>query len=219
MTKKQRGALIVSALKAEYPDNELITLDFDPDKPFQLLFATRLAAQCTDIRVNKVTDVLFKEYPALEDYAAADVKAVEKIVRPCGLGPTKARDIVGAAQMLISDFGGIVPDNMEDLLKLPGIGRKTANVVLGDIYKKPVVVVDTHCLRLSNLLGLVKSKNPEIVERELSKIIDPAESNDFSHRLVIHGRAVCVARRPQCENCCVYEYCLNSPLKKEKTKK
>lgn len=214
MTKKERAALAVEALKAEYPEDTLITLDYD--QPHQLLFATRLAAQCTDERVNKVTKVLFPTYPTLEDYANADVKEVEDIVRPCGLGPTKARDLVAASKILLDDFDGIVPDNMEDLLKLPGIGRKTANVVLGDIFGQNVVVTDTHFIRITNLLGLTDSKNPEIVERQLKKILEPSESNNFSHRLVLHGRAVCIARRPQCDKCVMLDFCKNAPIKKEK---
>ena len=213
MTGKQRAAIAVERLKEEYPQ-AITTLDYT--KPHELLFATRLAAQCTDERVNIVTRVLFPKYPTVEAFAKADVKEVEDIVRPCGLGPTKARDLVGAAKMLIEDFDGKVPDTMEDLTKLPGIGRKTAGVVLGDIFDKPAVVTDTHCIRITNFLGLSTSKNPLTVENQLWKVLDPHEASDFCHRLVLHGRAVCVARRPDCENCCLYDICKNSPLKKEK---
>lgn len=211
MTKKQRGKLAVDALKKEYPD-AICTLDYE--EPYQLLFATRLAAQCTDLRVNKVTTVLYKEYPTLQSLANASVEDVEKIVRPCGLGNTKSRDLVAGANVLIRDYGGVVPDNMEDLLKIPGVGRKTASVVLGDIFGQPVIVTDTHCIRITNLLGLTDSKTPAVVEKELKKIIEPKESNDFCHRLVLHGREVCIARRPKCDICTMFEFCKNSPYLK-----
>lgn len=213
MTKKQRATLAVAALKKEYPE-AICSLDYN--QPYELLFATRLAAQCTDERVNKVTAVLYKEYPTLESLAGAEVKSVEAIVKPCGLGPTKARDIVASANMLLQKFDGKVPDNMEDLLKLPGIGRKTANLILGDIFHQPAIVVDTHCIRLTNRLGLTQSKNPEVVEKELRKILDPTESNDFCHRLVLHGRAVCKARSPECHKCCMQSFCKSGGLSHEK---
>lgn len=204
MTGKKRAALAVEALKKEYPD---AICSLDPTEPYQLLISVRLAAQCTDARVNLVTPVLFRAYPSLEALATAEVDAVEKIVRPCGLGATKARDIVAMSGMLLSNYGGVVPDTMEELLKLPGVGRKTANLILGDVYGKPAIVCDTHCIRITNLLGLTTSKNPLTCENELRKVLDPLESNDFCHRLVLHGRAVCKARKPDCERCCMAEFC------------
>lgn len=204
MTEKKRAALAVEALKREYPGADC-SLDYG--KAYELLISVRLAAQCTDARVNLVTPVLFGTYPTLEALAAADVDAVEKIVRPCGLGATKARDIVAMSGMLLSNYGGVVPDTMEELLKLPGVGRKTANLILGDVYGKPAIVCDTHCIRITNLLGLTTSKNPLTCENELREVLNPAESNDFCHRLVFHGRAVCKARRPDCERCCMAAFC------------
>jgi len=176
-------------------------------KDYELLFATRLAAQCTDARVNTVTPVLFEKYPTLESLAGADIKEVEEIVHPCGFYRVKARDIVAASAMILGVFGGRVPDTMEDLLRLPGVGRKTANLILGDIYKKPAVVVDTHCIRLSNRIGLVNTKDPVKIEMELQEILPPEKSSDFCHRLVLHGRAVCTARNPACSVCCIAVLC------------
>ena len=167
----------------------------------------RLAAQCTDARVNMVTPGLFERYPTLEAFAEADPLDVEQIVRPCGLGPSKARDIVNTAKMLLAEYGGVVPDTMEELLKLPGVGRKTANLILGDVYHKPAIVCDTHCIRICGLLGLSNSKNALIVERQLAEVLPPEKSNDFCHRLVLHGRAVCKARSPQCAVCCMASCC------------
>lgn len=216
MTRKERALLAIEAMKKDYPDAKT-TLDYE--EPFQLLFATRLAAQCTDERVNKITPKLFATYPTLDDYANANVKDVEKIVRSCGLGPTKAKDLVEMSKILIEDFDSEVPGNMEDLLTLPGIGRKTANVVLGDVFGLPAIPTDTHCIRITNLLGLAKSKNPLTVERQLEEVLPPEETANFCHRMVLHGRAVCVARRPDCANCSMYDICLNSPLKKEEKAK
>ncbi|MCL2056348.1 MAG: endonuclease III [Oscillospiraceae bacterium] len=204
MTRKSRAEKITEALAREYPDS-LCTLD--AVKPYELLVSVRLAAQCTDARVNIVTKELFAVYPTLESFAGADAGDVEKIVRPCGFFRTKARDIIAMAKMLCEDFGGVVPDNMEELLKLPGVGRKTANLILGDVYGKPAVVCDTHCIRITNLLGLSTSKNPDIVERELREVLDPAQSNNFCHRMVLHGRAVCTARNPRCGDCCIRRLC------------
>lgn len=204
MTKKQRASLAVEALKKEYPE-AICSLDYKND--FQLLVATRLSAQCTDARVNIVTPALFAKYPTVEDFAAAEVGDVEKLIRSCGFFRTKAKDIVAMAQKIISDFGGKVPDNIEDLTSLPGVGRKTANLICGDIFGKPAVVADTHLIRISNLLGLVESKDPFKVEKALRELIPPEESNDFCHRCVLHGRAVCIARRPDCANCCMAEFC------------
>lgn len=204
MTKKQRASLAVETLKKEYPE-AICSLDYKND--FQLLVATRLSAQCTDARVNIVTPALFAKYPTVEDFAAAEVGDVEELIRSCGFFRTKAKDIVAMAQKIISDFGGKVPDNIEDLTSLPGVGRKTANLICGDIFGKPAVVADTHLIRISNLLGLVESKDPFKVEKALRELIPPEESNDFCHRCVLHGRAVCIARRPDCANCCMAEFC------------
>lgn len=204
MTKKQKALLAVNALKKEYPE-AICSLDASSD--FELLVATRLSAQCTDARVNLVTPELFRKYPTLEDYASAKLEDVEEIVRPCGFYHKKAEDIIGMARMIIERFNSKVPDNIEDLTSLPGVGRKTANLICGDIYKKPAVVADTHLIRITNLLGLVNTKDPFKVEMELKKILPPEESNDFCHRCVLHGRAVCIARRPQCNNCCMADFC------------
>jgi endonuclease-3 len=204
MTKKQRALKLIEGLKVAYPLAEC-TLDYA--KAYELLIGVRLAAQCTDARVNVVTAELFKLYPTLEAVAGATVDEIEAIVRPCGLGHTKARDIVAACKMLIDEYGGNVPDTMEELLTLPGVGRKSANLILGDVFARPAVVVDTHCIRITNLMGLSEGKNPAAVEKQLAAILPPEESNDFCHRLVMHGRAVCVARRPQCGACNVAEFC------------
>ena len=204
MTKKQKAALAVERLKEEYPD-AICSLDSKSD--FELLVAVRLSAQCTDARVNTVTPILFEKYKTIEDFAAADVADVEEIVRPCGFFRTKAKDIVAMANEILERFGGKVPDNIEDLTSLPGVGRKTANLICGDIYGKPAVVADTHLIRISNLLGLADSKDPYKVEMQLKKILPPEESNDFCHRCVLHGRAVCIARRPKCDECCMADFC------------
>ncbi len=195
---------IIKALENAYPVAEC-SLNYD--KAYELLFAARLAAQCTDERVNMVTPVLFGKYPTLEALASADTQDIEKIIHSCGFFRSKARDIILASQMLINEFESRMPDNMEDLLRLPGVGRKTANLILGDIYKKPAVVVDTHCIRLSNRLGLVKSKDPAKIEIALREILPPEKSSDFCHRLVLHGRAVCEARSPKCGECSLYNLC------------
>ena len=174
---------------------------------YELMIAVRLSAQCTDARVNLVTPALFAKYPTLEAFAAADVGDVEEMVRSCGFYKHKARDIVLACQMLLSDFHGRVPDNMEDLLKLPGVGRKTANLLLGDIYHKEAYVCDTHCIRICGKLGLSQGKDPQKVEMQLRKVIPPEESSDFCHRIVLHGRAVCTARNPKCSQCTLAPFC------------
>lgn len=204
MTKKQRAALCVAALKEEYPD-ALCSLEYTD--PLQLLIATRLSAQCTDARVNQVTPALFTAYPTLDAFCEAKVEDVEEYIHSCGFFRAKARDIVGMAQKVRDEFGGVVPDTVEALTTLPGVGRKTANLIVGDIYHKPAVVADTHLIRITNLLGLVDTKDPKKVEFRLRDLLDPAESNDFCHRCVLHGRAVCVARRPQCDSCCMKPYC------------
>lgn len=195
---------ILSALKELYPD-ALCALHFGKD--YELMIAVRLSAQCTDARVNLVTPALFANYPTLEAFAAADVGDVEEMVRSCGFYKHKARDIVLACQMLLSDFHGRVPDNMEDLLKLPGVGRKTANLLLGDIYHKEAYVCDTHCIRICGKLGLSQGKDPQKVEMQLRKVIPPEESSDFCHRIVLHGRAVCTARNPKCSQCTLAPFC------------
>jgi len=205
MTKKQRAVAIVQALEREYPD---AGCSLEYVQPYRLLIAVRLAAQCTDARVNKVTPILFERYPALEDLTGAKVSDVADIVRPCGLGNTKAQDIVAMCEILEARYGGVVPDSVEELLKLPGVGRKSANLIVGDIYGKPAVVCDTHCIRITNLMGLSDSKNPLIVERQLREILPPEKSNDFCHRLVFHGRAVCKARAPKCDACCARSLCV-----------
>ena len=210
LTEKQRAAAATEALKKEYPE-AVCSLDYTD--PLQLLVATRLSAQCTDARVNLVTPELFEKYPDVNAFANAELTDVESIVRPCGFFHTKAADIIEMSRQIIERFDGRVPDNIDDLISLQGVGRKTANLIVGDIYGKPAVVADTHLIRITNLLGLVATKDPKKVEFKLKELLDPAESNDFCHRCVLHGRAVCVARRPACEKCCMYEFCRNSPKK------
>ncbi|MCI8525521.1 MAG: endonuclease III [Oscillospiraceae bacterium] len=204
MDLRQRTEAIIDALKEAYPA-ALCALQYEKD--YELMISVRLSAQCTDARVNQVTPALFARFPTLESFARADVAEVEAYVRTCGFFRHKARDIVLACQMLLSDYGGRVPDNMDDLLRLPGVGRKTANLLLGDIYHKPAVVCDTHCIRITNKLGLARGKDPAQVERQLWDILPPEESSDFCHRLVLHGRAVCTARSPRCGECVLAPYC------------
>ena len=206
MKAKEEVWSIVEALKKLYPDG-ICSLDYGKD--YELLFSVRLAAQCTDERVNKVTPALFARFPTLEALAQADVAEVERYIHSTGFFRAKARDIVLSAQMLLQDYGGKVPGTMEELLRLPGVGRKTANLILGDVYHVPgVVVADTHCIRISGLLGLTEgSKDPGKVETQLRAVLPPEESNDFCHRLVLHGRAVCIARRPQCQECVLRPWC------------
>ena len=197
---------IVRLLLAEYPEARC-SLDFD--KPYELLFSVRLAAQCTDERVNSITPALFARFPTLEAFAEADVEEVERYVHSCGFYRAKARDIVACARMLLEKHGGRVPDTMEELTALPGVGRKTANLILGDVYHIPgSTVVDTHCIRLTNRMGLVDDlKEPVKIEMALREILPPEQSSDFCHCLVLHGRAVCDARKPACERCCVRHLC------------
>lgn len=204
MTKKQRAQLLVDGLKKEYPD---AICSLTADNPFELLVATRLSAQCTDARVNLVTPALFAKYKTLDDYVNADVKDIEDIIHSCGFYHGKARDIIEMARGVRDRFDGIVPDNIEDLTSLQGVGRKTANLIVGDVYGKPAVVADTHLIRLTNRMGLVETKDPKKVEMELKKILPPEESNDFCHRAVLHGRAVCTARKAYCEKCAVNDVC------------
>ena len=197
---------IVRLLMEEYP---LADCTLDWNKAYELLFSVRLAAQCTDERVNKITPALFERFPTLEAFAEADVAEVEEYVRSCGFYHSKARDIVACANVLLEKYGGELPRTMEELTALPGVGRKTANLILGDVFKIPgSTVVDTHCIRISNLLGLVDNlKDPVKIEMELRKILPPEHSSDFCHCIVLHGRAVCIARRPECERCCVRHLC------------
>ncbi len=204
MTEKKRMQLCVEALEKEYPD---ALCSLVASNPLELLIATRLSAQCTDERVNLVTPALFEKYPTLEDYCNADVKDIERLVYSCGFYKTKAQNIKELAIKIRDDFGGVVPDTIEKLTSLPGVGRKTANLIMGDIYKQPAIVADTHLIRITNLLGFVSTKDPKKVELEIKSIIDPSKSNDFCHRCVLHGRAVCVARKPKCDICCMKEYC------------
>lgn len=204
MTKKELALRSVEALKTEYPD---ALCSLNASNPLELLIATRLSAQCTDARVNLVTPALFEKYPTLEDYCNADVKDIESIIHSCGFYHGKARDIIAMAQKIKSDFNGKVPDNIEDLTSLQGVGRKTANLIIGDVYKKPAVVCDTHLIRIANRLGLVATKDPVKVETALKKLLPPEESNDFCHRAVLHGRAVCTARKASCEKCCMSAFC------------
>ena len=206
MTLKQRVNEIISRLRVEYPE-AVCSLKYD--EAWKLLVAVRLSAQCTDERVNKVTPVLFSRYPDMESLASADVDAVEEIVKPCGLGHTKARDIKACMEALVRRFRGIVPDEMDKLLTLPGVGRKSANLILGDVYGKPAIVCDTHVIRLSNRLGLVKEiREPEKLENSLRRIVPPEEGNDLCHRMVLHGRRICTARtHPLCGDCCLAGVC------------
>ncbi len=220
MDTQELAIKAVHALKEEYPD-ALCSLDYED--PLQLLISVRLAAQCTDARVNLVTPALFERFPTLEAFCDGTEEEIGELIHSCGLTRiithwrqalqlyalrrAKARDILGACRKIRDEFGGRVPDNMEDLLSLPGVGRKTANLILGDVYHKPAVVTDTHCIRISGRLGLTKNKAPEKVERDLRAVLPPEESNNFCHRLVLHGRAVCIARRALCEKCCMKEFC------------
>ena len=202
---KEKVSAIISILKQQYPD-AVCALHYEKD--YELMISVRLSAQCTDARVNQVTPALFAAYPTLEAMAAADIADVENYVRSCGFYKHKARDIVLACQMLLSDFGGKVPGTMEELLRLPGVGRKTANLLLGDIYKVPgSVVCDTHCIRICARLGLSTGKEPEKVEQQLRKILPPEESSDFCHRIVLFGRDTCTARNPHCDRCPLSMFC------------
>lgn len=205
MTKKQLTLKSVEALKEAYPEAICSLVYSDP---LQLLIATRLSAQCTDARVNLVTPELFSKYKTLDDLANAEIEDVERIIRSCGFYHDKARDIVGIAKKIKSDFGGKVPSTIEDLTSLPGVGRKTANLIMGDVFHAPSsVVTDTHLIRISNRIGLVDTKDPKKVEFELRKLLPPDESNDFCHRTVLHGRAVCTARKAHCDICTLKDFC------------
>ena len=207
MTKKERALEIIRLLAKEYPDADC-TLDYN--EAWKLLVSVRLAAQCTDARVNVVVQDLYKVYPDVAALAAADVDKIEEIIRPCGLGHSKARDISACMKMIQEKYDGKVPDNFNELLALPGVGRKSANLIMGDVFGKPAIVTDTHCIRLVNRMGLVDHiKDPKKVEMELWKLIPPKAGNQFCHRLVEHGRAVCTARtKPYCDKCCLKDICL-----------
>ena len=205
MDISERVQGVVAALKQAYPDPRC-ALEYEKD--YELMIAVRLSAQCTDARVNLVTPALFKHFPTLDAFADADVSEVEEFVRTCGFFRQKAHDIVAACRMLRDEYGGRVPNSMDALLRLPGVGRKTANLLLGDLYAVPgSVVCDTHCIRICGKLGLSEGKEPEKVERQLRAILPPEESSDFCHRIVLHGRAVCTARKPQCEKCTLRMFC------------
>lgn len=206
MRKKELAVEVIKRLKAEYPDS---SCSLDYDQAWKLLVSVRLAAQCTDARVNVVVEKLYERYPDQWALADAPVELIEEVVRPCGLGKSKARDISACMKMICEKYQGNVPDDFDALMELPGVGRKSANLIMGDVYGKPAIVTDTHCIRLSNRIGLVDGiKDPKKVEMELWKIIPPEESNDFCHRLVDHGREVCTARtNPHCEHCCLWDIC------------
>ena len=212
MTKKQLALEVIDRLKKEYPDAGC-TLDYD--EAWKLLVSVRLAAQCTDARVNVVVAGLFEKYPSVAALAGADVDDIEKIVHPCGLGKSKAKDISACMKMLHEQFNDRVPDDFDLLLKLPGVGRKSANLIMGDVFGKPAIVTDTHCIRLSNRIGLVKDeKEPKKVEMALWKIVPPEEGSDLCHRLVCHGRDVCTARTKQhCTKCCLFDICKRNGVK------
>ena len=202
MTKSELALEIIERLRKEYP---LAGCTLDYDEAWKLLVSVRLAAQCTDARVNIVVEELFKKYPDVESLSSADIEDIERIVKPCGLGRSKARDISACMKMLKQQYDGKVPDDFELLLKLPGVGRKSANLIMGDVFNKPAIVTDTHCIRLVNRMGLVDGiKEPKKVEMALWKLIPPEEGSDFCHRLVYHGREICTARtKPYCEKCCI----------------
>ena len=206
MDKQELALVVIDRLKKEYPDADC-TLDYDD--AWKLLVSVRLAAQCTDARVNVVVESLYAKYPDVNALAEATPEEIEEIVRPCGLGKSKAWDISACMRMLRDEYDGKVPDDFNKLLKLPGVGRKSANLIMGDVFGKPAIVTDTHCIRLCNRIGLVDEiKEPKKVEMELWKIIPPEEGSDFCHRLVYHGRDVCTARtKPHCEKCCLADIC------------
>lgn len=204
MTKKQKATQIIALLKKEYPE---VKCALTYSKPHELLIATRLSAQCTDKRVNMVTPDMFRQFPTIKDFAEADIKTIEEHIKSCGLYKTKAKDISEMCKILHNEYNDTVPDTIEELIKLPGVGRKTANLICGDLYGKPAYVCDTHVIRLTNKLGLTDSKDATNVEKQLIKIIPPEESLNFCHRLVWHGRLVCNARKPQCDKCSLSSLC------------
>lgn len=204
MTRKTRARKIMNALAIEYPD---VKCALNYTHPHELLIATRLSAQCTDVRVNIVTPKLFERYKTIDDFANADVSDVEELVKTCGLYKTKSRDIVMMSQLLRDVYNSVIPDTIEELIKLPGVGRKTANLIVGDLYGKPALVCDTHVIRLTNRIGLAEGKDAFKVEKQLAEIIPPEESLALCHRLVWHGRLVCNARSPKCNECKIYNLC------------
>ena len=204
MTEKKLAAEVISRLKSEYPEVKCALIY---EKPHELLIATRLSAQCTDKRVNMVTPALFKRFPTIEAFAQADIAEVEEYIKSCGLYHTKARDIVEMCRQLRDIYGGIVPNTIDELVKLSGVGRKTANLVAGDLFGKPAVVCDTHVIRLSNRIGLAHGKSPAQLEKQLRAILPPNESLPLCHRLVLHGRLVCSARSPKCNSCVLSDIC------------
>ena len=211
MTKKEITLKAVEALENLYPD-AICSLEYKD--AFQLLIATRLSAQCTDARVNLVTPALFREFPDAKSMGAAPIKRVEELIKTCGLYKTKARDLIEIGKKITEDFGGKVPDTIEELVTLSGVGRKTANLVVGDVYGKPAVVTDTHFIRLCNRLGLVKTNEPRKVEDAMRKLLPPEKSNDFCHRSVLFGRDICTARKAYCEKCPMEDFCPKKIKKK-----
>ncbi len=211
MDQKELALVVIDRLKQEYPDAGC-TLDYDD--AWKLLVSVRLAAQCTDARVNVVVQELYAQYPTAQALAAADPDDIEKIVHPCGLGRTKARDIQACMQVLCEEYGGRVPDDFDALLALPGVGRKSANLIMGDVFGRPAIVTDTHCIRLANRIGLVDHvTDPKKVEMALRKIVPPEEGNDLCHRFVYHGREVCTARtKPYCDRCCLADVCAKTDV-------
>ena len=206
MRKKELAKEVIERLKKEYPD---AGCSLEYDQAWKLLVSVRLAAQCTDARVNIVVEKLYEKFPDVKALAEAPVEEIEEIVRPCGLGKSKARDISACMKILWEQYGGNVPEDFDALLKLPGVGRKSANLIMGDVFGKPAIVTDTHCIRLANRIGLVDGvKEPKKVEMALWKIIPPEEGNDLCHRFVYHGREVCTARtKPYCDRCCLNDIC------------
>ena len=204
MTKKERVLKLRELLDKAYPD---VKCSLNYTTPLEMLIATQMSAQCTDARVNMVTPALFEKYKCAEDFANANVEDVEELIKSCGLYKTKAKSLVAMGKALTEQYNGVVPDTLEELIKLPGIGRKTANLVMGDIFGKPAVVVDTHCIRITRRLGLHNEKDPKKIEFILRDLLPPEESNDFCHRIVLHGRKTCDARKPKCEQCCMKDFC------------
>ncbi|MDO4459355.1 MAG: endonuclease III [Clostridia bacterium] len=204
MTRKELAAICVQRLKEEYPEAEC-SLEYKD--PLQLLVSVRLAAQCTDARVNMVMPALVERFPTLDAWCEGTEEEIAELIKSCGLYKSKARDLYKMVRVLKNDLGGVIPDTVEELCKLPGVGRKTANLIVGDVFGKPAIVTDTHCIRICGLLGLTDNKEPYKVEKDLWACLDPEEGNDFCHRLVLHGRAVCVARRPKCDECCMKDVC------------
>lgn len=204
MTKKQKAAAVIAELKKVYPEVKCALVY---SKPHELLIATRLSAQCTDVRVNMVTPALFERFPTIKDFAEAEVSEIEKYIQSCGLYRTKAKDISLMCKMLHEEYGDTVPDTIEELTKLPGVGRKTANLICGDLYGKPALVCDTHVIRLTNRLGIADSKDAVKVEQQLAAIVPPEEGLGLCHRLVWHGRLVCNARKPDCDSCSLCSLC------------